>query len=724
MVSAFEKLSYPIQKWVRHEGWQELRQFQADAIHRISDTDSNLIISAPTAGGKTEAVFLPLISQVLDKPVEAGGFDLLYIGPLKALINDQTSRLDNICHHVDLPVYPWHGDVSISKKSKALKKPKGILLITPESLEAVFIRRSTEILRLFGATRAIIIDELHNFLDSERGIQVRSLLTRLSISINRPIRRIGLSATLGDMQIARSYLNPDNPQSVHVIESRGGQTELHLQLRGYEKGNKEETQSVTDKITTHLFKNLRGSNNLVFANSRVEVEIYTDALRMLCEKNHLPEEFYPHHGNLAKGHRELIEKRLKNGNLPTTAVCTSTLELGIDIGEVKCVAQIEAPFSVTAMRQRLGRSGRRKGQPAILRQYNILPRLESNSNYLDRLRTGLIQTIAMIELLLEKWCEPPNPEALHLTTMVHQILSIIAGQGVVSANRLFYILCQEGPFDQVDIKTFLDVLRALGRPETNLIEQTENGLLLLGSKGEKLVEHYSFYAVFKTTEEFRVIAGNQELGTIPINNMLIPGMYLLFSGRRWIIQEIWELEKVILVKPSKAGTLPRFNSNGSGIIHDVIVKKMFELFESNYNPVYMDQTSLRLLNEARQVFSGLNLSSKSIINTEEGTYLLATRCGSVKTNTLALALGSKGFSVEQAAGFLNIKDDNSDQSLMRVLAYLSEGNSIDIFEHSPNLIFEKYHGYLTNDLLQKDALSSRLDVGSLQGICSSLVSAP
>ncbi len=255
----------------------------------------------------------------------------------------------------------------------------------------------------------------------------------------------------------------------------------------------------------------------------------------------------------SRDHRDFVERRLKDSSKPTTAVCTSTLELGIDIGDVTCVAQIGAPFTVAALRQRLGRSGRREGQPAILRQYAVETRLTSDSSFVDRLRLGLIRSIAMIDLLLEGWCEPPKPQALHLSTLVHQILSVIAQRGGAPANILYNVLCREGPFRQVTTAMFTDVLRALGNPETGLIEQTDGGLLLLGQNGERLVEHYSFYAVFKTPEEYRLVSNGRDLGTLPIDNILSPGMMLIFSGRRWLVQEIHDREKVIMVKPAKAG---------------------------------------------------------------------------------------------------------------------------------------------------------------------------
>ena len=728
MSSAFDKLARPVQKWIRQQGWRELRDIQTRSIRAICNSEADLIVAASTAGGKTEAAFLPLISQVLDAPEEGGGFDLLYIGPLKALITDQAERLEDICQEVELPVFPWHGDVSQSIKTRALKAPKGVLLITPESLEALshhprisFIRRGLEIPRLFGATRAVVIDELHTVLDSERGVQLRSLLTRLELAIKRPIRRVGLSATLGDMDLARSYLRPDNAEDVNLIEAEGGEAELQLQLRGYISGAEDEnTPSATDAIAAHLFQHLRGSDNLAFAGARQWVEIYADRLRELCERKHLPQEFYPHHASLSREHRDFVERRLKDNGKPTTAVCTSTLELGIDIGDVTCVAQIGAPFSVAALRQRLGRSGRREGQPAILRQYAVETRLASDSSYVDRLRLGLIRSIAMIELLLEGWCEPPKPQALHLSTLVHQILSVIAQRGGASASNLYNVLCREGPFRRVTTPIFTDVLRALGNPETGLIEQTESGLLLLGPKGERLVEHYSFYAVFQTPEEFRLVADGRDLGTLPIDNILSPGMMLIFSGRRWLVREIHDREKVIIVKPAKAGVPPVFGGD-PGDIHDKVIERMFEVLEGDAKPVYMDAISLDMLEEARLNCEQLGLNDNLVITLGEHTSIVATRAGTVKAATLALALKSFGFMVEQHDGFLQVEAGDGTPPLADALVKMASGEEVDLIADAGNLMSEKFHPYLSHDLLALDALSSKLAPRALSDVASRLL---
>lgn len=721
MSNAFDKLARPIQKWIRSQGWRELRDIQARATHVLMDCDADLIVAASTAGGKTEAAFLPLLSQVLDDPSKVSGFDLLYVAPLKALITDQARRLNDICREAELPVIPWHGDVPSSVKTRALKRPRGVLLITPESLEALFIRRGLEIPRLFGATRAVILDELHSVLDSERGIQMRSLLARLEQSLDRPIRRVGLSATLGDMALAKAYLRPDSPGEVKEVVAVGGEGELQLQLRAYVTGDKnDEGPSATDAIALHLFGHLRGSDNLVFAGARQSVEIFSDRLRTLCEKENLPQEFYPHHASLSREHRDFVERRLKDGTAPTTAICTSTLELGIDIGDVTCVAQIGSPFSVASLRQRLGRSGRRPGKPAILRQYAVEAKVTSASNFSDRLRLGLVRAIAMIELLLEGWCEPPQSGALHLSTLVHQILSVIAQRGGIRAPQLYRTLCQQGPFREVDIGLFLNVLRSLGHDDAALIEQADDGLLLLGPMGEKLVEHYSFYAVFQTPEEYRLISGGRELGTVPVDNLIAPGMLLIFSGRRWLVLEVHDRDRVIMVAPAKAGIPPIFGGD-PGNVHDRVIERMFDILENQSRPIYMDAMALELLEEARSNYFQLQFNPGRIAQLGENAAVLATRTGSIRTTTLALALRAVGFTVQTHDGFLEVFGKDETPPLIEALRMLGSGKMVDMFAHSPNLLFEKFHPYLSEGLLQQDALSARLEAGAIAELSYSIL---
>lgn len=427
--------------------------------------------------------------------------------------------------------------------------------------------------------------------------------------------------------------------------------------------------------------------------------------------------------SLSRDHRTFVEQRLKDKRAPTTAVCTSTLELGIDIGDVTCVAQIGAPFNVAGLRQRLGRSGRREGQPAILRQYAVEARLDAKSNFSDRLRLGLVRAIAMIDLLLEGWCEPPADGALHLSTLVHQILAVIAERGGVSAGLLYRILCQDGPFRQVDSKLFAGLLRAIGPDGSDLIEQAEGGLLLLGPVGEKIVEHYSFYAVFPTPEEYRLVAAGKELGTLPVDNVLSPGMMVIFSGRRWLVRAIHAEERVIEVAPAKAGTPPRFGGE-PGIIHDRVVERMFAILGAKVFPLYLDGSARDLLAEAREGYGRLSLDRGNFIQEGDQTWVLATRAGTIRTTTLALAVRSLGFDVQTHDGFLEVAHRESAPDLCSKLADFANGKPVDLFADEPYLVFEKYHRYLTDELLKVDALSSRLEANSLPDTCARILGLP
>ena len=736
---AFDLLAEPIRRWIWLKGWTALRDIQERAIPHLINGDDDLIIAAATAGGKTEAAFLPLISRA-HTAAEGEGFDLVYVGPLRALINDQFRRLEDLCETLEMPVHPWHGDIAQGVKARARKNPRGILLITPESLEAMFVLRGAEIPRLFAGTQAIVIDELHALLDSERGVHLRSLLTRLELAVGRRVRRVGLSATLGDMALANAYLRPESPDKVVQLVSRSDGQELRVQLRAYvarrsdEQPASENVQedrsdvsdvSATRAVGEHLFDKLRGTNNLVFAGSRQSVEVFSDLLRRMCEERKLPNEFFPHHASLSREHRDFVEKRLKGGNLPVTAICTSTLELGIDIGDVACVGQIGAPWSVAALRQRLGRSGRRDGQPAVLRMYAIEPETDGDSHPVDRLHLRLIRSVAMIELLVEGWCEPPRTEALHLSTLTHQILSIIAERGGASARRLYATLCDRGPFRSVDPSLFARLLRQLGDPETALIEQAADGTLLPGREGERLVEHYSFFAVFHTPQEFRVVHDVKTLGTIPVSVPLVPDLTIIFVGRRWRVVEVHDRERVIVVVPDRTGKPPVFGGD-AGDIHQTVIERMRDVLHADILPSYLDKTAVEALSSARAAYRRSGLDEKPIQSLGEGRYLLAPWTGTVGTASLAVVLASLDYRVGTFDGILEVFSTGSNsKSLIPELENIAAGklNLPDLVRNRASaLVHEKFHHYLGDDLLVSDALSSRLDLNAVPTIAQSLCS--
>ncbi len=377
--SGFSRLHGKIQRWIWEQGWTELRDAQERAIQPILDGQSDVLIGSATASGKTEAAFLPILSRLLEEKSSKPGVQALYLSPLKALINDQFDRLEALCEQLDIPVHRWHGDVAHFRKKRVLKKPSGILLITPESLESIHVNHAPGIPGLFGRLAYVVVDEIHSFIGTERGIQLQSLIHRVELTVRRRIPRIGLSATIGDMEMAAAFLRPQGRFPPRIIVSEAGGRIVQLLVRGYVQRMPETGDVVPEgegenhnpgagddlAIARDLYGVLRGNSHLVFANSRQRVEVFADLLRRLCEKNRVPNEFWPHHGSLSKEIREDSEAALKESGRPATAVCTSTLEMGIDIGFVASIAQVGNPPSVAGMRQRLGRSGRREEPPSL-----------------------------------------------------------------------------------------------------------------------------------------------------------------------------------------------------------------------------------------------------------------------------------------------------------------------------------------------------------------------
>ncbi|MEM9803665.1 MAG: DEAD/DEAH box helicase [Cyanobacteria bacterium P01_D01_bin.56] len=722
--SGFQQLHPGVQRWIWKQGWSTLRPIQEQTIPLILSREQDVIISAATAGGKTEAAFLPIFSYLANEP--ATGIQTLCISPLKALINDQHRRLETIGDALDIPVTPWHGDIDAGRKHRLLKQPSGILLITPESLEALLIRHGTGLSDLFQVLSYIVVDELHAFIGSERGKQLQSLMHRIEQVIRRRVPRIGLSATLGDMSLAAQFLRPGKSDQVELVISDDEGQEIKIQVRGYHQTepnlNKEtnldaetEEDGSNDEIdiAVHLFKVLRGDTNLIFINARANVEAYADRLRRLCEQQRLPNEFWPHHGSLSKDIREEAETALKSGK-PANVVCTTTLEMGIDIGSVKSIAQVGPPFSVSSTRQRLGRSGRKEGDPAIIRFYISEPEVTLDTSPQDSLRLKLVQTIAIINLMVfERWCEPPVVNKLHLSTLIQQVLSLIAQYGGAQAIQIWQVLCKTGAFYPIDQQMFTQLLRQLG--EHDLIQQTHDGLLILGLKGERLVNHYSFYTAFKTPEEYRITTSGRTLGTLPIDFPIVEGMFLIFAGRRWKVRSVNPDQKVVDVTRSAAGRVPKFSGSGGGM-HDKIRQEMYRIYISDDIPPFLDRTAQELLQEARQNFFRLRLHTNHLLKSGNQV-LLFSWMGSKVVNTLYLMLLAQNLSVSTDGITVSVQDI-SIKALQQHLHYFLEKNpftGISLSGVVKDKVLEKHDIFLGEELLCWNYAASYLDTqGALE----------
>lgn len=706
----FHRLHRGIQEWMWDNGWKSLRSAQERAIAPIMD-GRDVIITAATAGGKTEAAFLPILSRVAEKP--GGGIRVLNISPLRALINDQHRRLTELGSRVDVPVHRWHGDVRDSERRAVLKDPSGVLVITPESLEAMFVLRGTSLRRMFGALEYVVIDELHAFIGSERGQQLRSLLHRVETVARRRIPRVAMSATLGatpkDRLIAARFLRAESAADVVLIDSPAEAGELRLVIRGF-RGPTEQQEEPEDElaIARDMYGALRGSKNLIFCNRRRDVERYTDLLRRLCEHERVPVEFHAHHGSLSRELREDAERLLKQEEQPATILCTSTLELGIDVGHVESVAQIGAPASVASLRQRLGRSGRRGG-PAVLRVYVSEEALGDDPEPEDALRAELVQTIAVVNLLLRRWCEAPTEGALHVSTLLQQVLSLLAQHGGATAAQAYKLLCQSGPFAGVGAAEFAGLLRAMGSKD--LVKQDHDGTLVLGLTGERIVNNHEFYAVFVSSEEWRLLWGGRVLGTMPLVDPLSDDSFVVFGGKRWKVVGVDEARRIIDVVPSPGGKPPRFGGSGGALVHDEVRKEMLAVYRSTDVPAFLDVRARELLAEGRENFKRLGLDRSVFVPRRTDTQVFVWRGDRVR-GTLLRALQREGVAV--AATPLTLVFDNCDVdgAEVHIRQLPAEGlpSASALAEGAKAMQRNKYDHLLPDDLLTADYASDTLDV--------------
>ena len=723
MTSKVNKLNPKVQKWIYKQGWESLRQIQEDAIDPIIEGNKDVIISASTASGKTEAFFLPACTAIAENHES---FGIIYISPLKALINDQYRRLEGLCEMLDMQLVPWHGDSSQAGKRKARKSPSGILLITPESLESLLVRDSGWARSAFSSLQYIVIDEFHAFIGTERGTQLLSQLNRLETLLSRhsnPIPRVALSATLGDIESVPISLRKNSEIPCQIILEGQRKGRILTKLFGHEEKkpftDKETGQTIVSEnfesfVCKELYKVCKGGFHLVFANSRNKVESIAVSLSELCETNN---EFFPHHGSLAKELRETLETRLQKGQLPTTAVCTMTLELGIDIGKVDSVAQVTAPHSISSLRQRLGRSGRREGSAATLRVYIPENELSQNSPLSDCLRMELLQSTAMIRLLLtEHWFEPADTNLFHFSTLLHQTLALLAQWGGIRPEEVYKELCLQGPFSNVNAEHFKVLLTHMGK--TELITQLQTGELVLGVEGEKLVGHYTFFAVFNTPEEYRILSGSKSLGTIPVDYPLIINQHIVFGGRRWIVSDIDIDKKVIYVKSSKGGKPPKFSGTGMSV-HDHIREEMLNIYLRGDHRIqsgqqfssFLDQTAEGLFEEGLKFFRDADLANNWIIARGKNVYLVPWK-GDKIVHTLVHLLIKNGFKASGYAGVIEISDatTKSVSDYLTILLTTPTLSNTQLAEIVMEKCIDKFDHYLPDELLNEGYGQRAFDV--------------
>ena len=722
----FERFPSFIREYVYSHSWESLRRVQIEAAKTILDSENNLLLTSSTASGKTEAVFFPIISKIYES--QNKGISVLYIAPLKSLINDQFLRIDDLLKESGIKVTHWHGDVSASQKKKLLKNPEGILQITPESLEAMLINRSNDIPRLFANLQFIVIDEIHSLTESDRGNQIICQIDRIERLINRSPRRIGLSATVGDPELAASWMSAGSDRITDVPLFPEEKIHWRLGLEHFFIQNKkfDQTLSNTEKSSTaimdagyeYLYECVKNKKSIVFSNSREETEYVCATLRQISKKRNENDVFLIHHGNLSASLREEAELKMKDDEGFAVTCATATMELGIDIGKLERIAHVSFPNSVSGFLQRLGRSGRR-GQPpemmAVFREEEPLP----NAPLPQIIPWDLIRALAIIQLYIEdRFVEPPCGKKEPFSLLFHQTISILAATGELTAMQLAERVLSLPPFLQVSKEKYKTLLVSM--LNNGFLEMTDEKGLIVGMAGERLLNSFKFYAVFNDSEDFTVRCEAEEIGTITTPPPV--GDRFALAGRVWEVLELDAQRRLVYVK-SVEGKMEVSWPGEYGEIHTRILERMKRvLTEDTVYPYLKDNAKKRLLT-ARNVARNVGLCQNNMIFLGGFTWCLFPWLGTRSFRALRKALGEMscdfGISGIDYDGCYYLKfrmERGTPEDLLNCL-YTKlcevENDPIRLVRPSELPVFEKYDRYIPAELLRSAYAQDKMNVSEV-----------
>lgn len=734
-MNVFTRYAPFIQDYIYQSGWQALRSVQNAAAEAIFNTDDNVLLTASTASGKTEAAFFPILTLLDEDPPHSVG--VLYIAPLKALINDQFGRLSELCEEAGIQVTRWHGDVSHAQKRRLLRKPSGILQITPESLESLMINKHMEIPSLFGDLRFIVIDEVHSLLRGDRGMQTFCLIERMCRLADCRPRRIGLSATIGNPEEAGRFLGAGSGRRTLIPRIEGGREVWRLSMEHFfnsgpqaDEGRQlidaapvlEEATDTAPKAADpgigYIFEHTRGRKCLIFTNSREECEALCQSLRQYCEANHEPDRFLIHHGNLSASYRESAEEEMKDDDSLLSVCATATLELGIDIGRLERAFQVDAPFTVSGFLQRMGRTGRR-GDPCemwfVMREDHPEPR----AMLPQLIPWYLIQGIALVQLYIEeRFVEPPRTQRLPYSLLYHQTMSTLASCGEMTPAELATRVLTLSSFHLITQDDYRILLRHLIK--IGHIDQTENGGLIVGLEGERIVNNYKFYAVFQENVEYAVRAGAEELGTIvkppPI------GDKIAIAGRVWVVEEVDHRRREVCCTLVK-GNIPAYFGDVAGDIHTRILERMYGVLKEQNSYPYLMRHAVCRLQEAKESFAKSGMRDHPLVHLGGNMWALFPWLGSYAFLALERMLkirckqrlGLKGLDSLRPY-YLQFTMKVSASDFYRIMAEEAEQDFDPLELVYPNEVpnFEKYDEYVPAELVRKGFALGVLDVEGMK----------
>ncbi len=718
-MSIFYRLAPFIQDYIYRNKWEELREIQVRAAEAIFDTDDNLLLSSGTASGKTEAAFLPVLTHLCENPSASVG--VLYLSPLKALINDQFERLEQLLEEADIPVTKWHGDASQTAKKRLMKRPRGVIQTTPESLESMIMHNSSAAYNLFSDLRFVIIDEVHYFMDNDRGLQLLCLLERLSRLIGFHPRRIGLSATLGDCTNAEKWLNTGTERRCITPRVSEKGRILRLAVRFFpikQKIPNNDSKVLLQHYYDYLYESTHGKRCILFANSKGEVEENIAHLKRISDERRSNDCYLVHHANISPALREFAEQRMKSSEMPVCTGATVTLELGIDLGHLERIVQTGCPLTVSGLVQRLGRTGRRGGAAEMRFAFRWDMSMPPQEFYKE-INWDLVTCIAMILLYTsEKWIEPMYLPKLPYSLLYHQTMSHMAACGEVMPKELAKYILTLGPFKHISKDDYLCLLRHL--MENGQLERSENGGLLIGKNGEAAVSNFEFLAVFSVPVEYSVRCNAEEIGTV--QTPFPEGSQFALAGQAWEVTELDKKEKRIFVKHIAGISANMWQDSGNEYVHTKVMKKIRDVLRSDERYGFLDETAQQRLDNIRKSCRNGGLAGcGSVIPMSETQYAIFPFLGTRGCMALMYELRRRGYNANvyhqrYLPVCIEIATDRNISEIAADLADIKQqGADKYNFTIPDNCeISGKYNDYIPRSLLKKQYIEDYLDTDDMQ----------
>ena len=575
---------------VSNLGWSSLRPVQELAGEMLLE-GKNAVILAPTAGGKTEAAIFPVIAGLMEREPE--GVGAIYVAPIKALLNNQKERLGTYTEMVGLRRFVWHGDTADSTKQAFLREPAELLMTTPESLEVMLLSPRVPTKPLFSDLRVVIVDEVHAIAGTDRGTHLLSVVERLLRFTDNDVQRIGLSATVGNPEEILTWLGGSSQRQGAVVDPLKvpARRELGIILR-----------DTTSELANEAGAAAQGRKSLFFCQTRATTEAVAERMRGQGT------DVFVHHSSVSLEERQAAEERFHHGT-DACIVCTSTLELGIDVGDLDRVFQSNAPSTVSSFMQRMGRTGRRKGQTA-------------NTTFLCDTPDAVLQAIALIELARESWVESVPPQTRCWPVLVHQLLALTLQFGAVSAEACWEQLSRVPDFQGIKRKEF-DRLVAHMLKKDYLFEA--GGLLSMGEIAEKIFGKKNFmeiYAVFSTPLLYRVQTGaGKDIGSLEqafVDRLVDEMSSFLLGGRAWTVEHVNHQDHTVRVREAPRGKKPSWGGFIPQLLGYEICQKVKHVLTDQAEYPYLDPEAARVLKAHREDLGGLLRRTGPAVQVEAG----------------------------------------------------------------------------------------------------------